>query len=214
MEYSLIMPKLPSLDYEKEYWSEGIGMIAGVDEAGMGSLAGPVTAAIVIFEAGFHFECELVRDSKLMAAKQRETAAEWIGRHALAWAVGEASAQEIDTLNVRRASHLAMRRAVDDLDIKPDMLLIDGQPAQPHATIPAVTIVNGDSLSFSIAAASVMAKVHRDGIMKQLDVGFPLYGFATHKGYGVKKHIDALRRYGACEHHRKTYAPVAAVLTK
>jgi len=199
--------ELPTFDHEELYWQEGVSLIAGIDEVGMGALAGPVVAGVVVFDEAVETDV-VIRDSKTMSEKQRVQAAEWIYENA-SWAVAEATVDEIEELNIRGAAQLAMRRAVDDLEKAPDMLLIDGTPAQIHKRIPAVNIVGGDSLSFSIAAASIVAKVHRDAIMVKLDKEFPAYGFAGHKGYGAKKHLDALREHGACEHHRASYAPVA-----
>ena len=209
--------ELPTFEYEQQYWQAGIDLIAGVDEVGMGALAGPVTAAAVIWNQKISNDKIqnsniAIRDSKTMSEKQRNEAAEWIYEHATAWAVGEASVEEVDKLNIRQASHLAMRRAIDALQKAPEMLLIDGRPAQVHPTIPAVNIIDGDALVFSIAAASIVAKVHRDAIMVEIDKKFPMYGLSGNKGYGAKIHMDALKEYGACEHHRTSYAPVAAVL--
>lgn len=207
----------PSLDHETLYWNQGILHVAGVDEAGMGALAGPVVAGAVIFSTDTpttNEEKVIIRDSKTLSLKQREKAAEYIKRNALAWAVAEASVEEITKHNIRGAAHLAMQRAVNQLTTSPQMLLIDGNPAQPHPTIPAVNLINGDALSFSIAAASILAKVHRDTIMVALDAEFPAYGFASHKGYGAKVHMDALETLGPCIHHRATYAPIAMLLAK
>lgn len=154
----------------------------------------------------------LLRDSKQLSAKQRERAAAWIKRQALAWAVGEATVAEISTLNILRASHLAMRRAVGALGVVPELLLIDGRQARPHEHVPAVSLIDGDQLCCTIAAASIVAKVHRDALMTALDVQYPGYGFAAHKGYGSAAHLAALRERGPSPIHRPTYAPVRAVL--
>jgi ribonuclease HII len=225
---------LPTFKHESQYWEQGIGLIAGIDEAGMGALAGPVVAGAVVFssnESTSLFKTQspnkaqntkgqtsprqliTIRDSKLMAAGQRERAAEWIKEKALVWAVGEASVEEIDRLNIRRASHLAMGRAVDALAVTPNLLLVDGTPAQPHRKIPAVNIIGGDRVCFSIAAAGILAKVHRDKIMTGLDKKYAGYGWVTNKGYGSLKHRLALKKLGVTEHHRRKYAPVAKCLT-
>ncbi|MAF81058.1 ribonuclease HII [bacterium] len=202
----------PSFDYEQQYWQQSIA-VAGVDEAGMGALAGPVVAAAALFTAPPDLtEAPPVRDSKKLSAKQREAAAAWIRQTATAWAVGEADVTEIDALNIRAASHVAMQRAVDGLTTKPDLILIDGNPAQPHPTVPATTVVGGDGLIFSIAAASILAKVNRDAIMVVLATEFPEYGFAGHKGYGSAAHLAALKEHGPVAAHRTSYAPVAAQL--
>ncbi len=154
-----------------------------------------------------------IKDSKTLSAKQREEAAKWIKDNAMAWAVGEASVEEITEMNILKASHLAMRRAVKSLKAQPNMLLVDGRPINLFENIPAVSLVNGDCLSLSIAAASIIAKVYRDKLMLKLDKQYPNYGFAAHKGYGTLGHRMALRRFGAAPCHRPTYAPVACLLT-
>ncbi len=186
----------------------------------MGALAGPVVAAAVVFNNSTQAEKSSeklsinvsIRDSKTLSTGQREKAACWIKEFALSWAVGSASVDEITALNIRGAAHLAMQRAVDKLKVKPDLLLIDGNPAQPHPNIIAVNIVKGDALSYSIAAASIIAKVHRDNLMTKLDSLFPIYGFAQHKGYGSRDHLAMLNKHGPSLHHRPTYAPVAACI--
>ncbi|MBI4021865.1 MAG: ribonuclease HII, partial [Candidatus Andersenbacteria bacterium] len=157
----------------------------------------------------------VIRDSKALSLKQRELAAAWITQHALAWAVGEASVAEITALNILRASHLAMRRAVDALAVTPELLLVDGREGRIHLKVPAVSLINGDQICFSIAAASIIAKVHRDALMRALDLRHPGYGLDAHKGYGSAAHLAALRELGASPCHRPTYAPVrAAALTE
>lgn len=206
----------PTLDYETIYWQQGITLLAGIDEAGMGALAGPVVAGAVIVASSMKqvvwAEEVVIRDSKTLSAKQREVAAAVIKNSVQAWAIGEATVAEITALNIRGAAHLAMRRAIDQLSVVPHLLLIDGTPAQPHPTIPAINIIKGDAVSVSIAAASILAKVHRDTLMRHLDAQFPAYGFAGHKGYGAATHLAALQKYGPSPHHRPTYAPVAAQL--
>lgn len=204
----------PTFDYEQQYWSQGIAHIAGIDEAGMGALAGPVVAAAVMFSQDSVLAfLELisnnpVRDSKLLSPKQREKAAEIIKACAFSWGIGSASVREIEERNIRAASHLAMQRAIASLHIQPDMLIIDGTPAHISDTVPCVNIIKGDQLAYSIAAASVLAKVARDAIMNDLDAQYPAYSFASHKGYGSAQHMDALKQYGITEHHRTTYAPI------
>lgn len=193
------------------YWQQGVSTVAGIDEVGMGAWAGPVVAAAVIFSEAYNIPG--LNDSKKLTPKKREALALRITKHAQAWSVGEATAAEIDQLTIRAASHLAMRRAVEKLPALPQLLLIDGLPAQPHPTIPAVTLVRGDSLSCSIAAASILAKVHRDRHMVALHERWPHYSFASHKGYGSPVHQAALAEYGVCSEHRRSYAPIAQVLT-
>jgi ribonuclease HII len=199
-----------TFSFEQSYWDEGILAVCGIDEVGMGALAGPVVAGAVIFAAGT--DISGLRDSKKLSARQREKLVNTICEQATAYAIGEASVAEIFRLNIRRASHLAMRRAVEGLATRPELLLIDGNPVQIHKAIPAVNIIKGDSLCNSIAAASIIAKVHRDRIMTALHEEFPLYDLAGNKGYGSASHMAALRAYGATIHHRAAYGPVAAVL--
>ena len=202
------------LRFEQEAWTGGLLRIAGVDEAGRGPLAGPVVAAAVLFERNF-LEAEADRslagldDSKKLPAARREFF------HALLAAcphaqigVASASVEEIDALNILRATHLAMARALAQLAPRPDLALVDGLPVQ-GLPVPHRAIVGGDAASLSIAAASVMAKVTRDRLMVQLAADYPDYGFERHKGYGTREHLDALRRHGPCPAHRKSFAPVA-----
>lgn len=201
----------PSFDHERVYWDSGITVVAGIDEVGMGALAGPVVAAAVIFAPASVLR-GTIRDSKQLSVGQRVQAVESIKQQALAWAVGEASVGEINQLNIRQASHLAMRRAVAALLVLPELLLIDGNPVQLHEVIPAVSIIKGDQRSYSIAAASILAKVYRDGLMSRLDTQYAGYGFSQHKGYGTSEHLLALQQQGPCREHRRSYAPVVACL--
>lgn len=202
--------KNPTFDFEKQYWREGILAVAGIDEVGMGALAGPVVAGAVIFTSSV--DIPLLRDSKLLSPKQRREAGKEIRAQALSFAIGEASVEEIDTINIRKASHLAMRRAIESLSLPPDVILLDGTPAQIHDSIPTTNIIKGDRLCCSIAAASIIAKLYRDELMEKLDLEFPLYGFRSHKGYGSPGHLDALKTYGPSPWHRRSYAPVAAAI--
>ncbi len=195
----------PSFAEERALIARGITMIAGVDEAGCGCWAGPVYAAAVILPLDSRIG--LVRDSKTLSPSQRERVAVRIREEATAWAVGTASAGEIDTLNIRRASALAMRRAIEALTVRPEFVLIDAFKI-PGLTIPSKNIIRGDAKVKSIAAASVIAKVARDIHLQELDRLHPGYGFAQHKGYGTKQHQRALAKLGPCEAHRKSYAPV------
>lgn len=181
-------------------------LICGVDEAGRGPLAGPVYAAAVILDprrpiAG-------LADSKLLSARRRDTAAAAIRDCALAWAIGTASVEEIDTLNILRASLLAMRRAVEGLAVQPDAAIVDGNQA-PTLAIRCTTLVGGDRLHPAISAASILAKTARDAELVALDACWPQYGFAQHKGYGTAQHLAALRMHGPCPLHRRSFAPVA-----
>lgn len=187
----------------------GAQRIAGVDEAGRGPLAGPVVAAAVILNDARPITG--LRDSKALSELQRETLAEQIRERALAFAVAEASVEEIDTLNVLQATLLAMRRAVQALSVAPDHALIDGNQL-PRLTVTCSAVVGGDAKVPAISAASILAKTHRDHLMHALHLQFPIYGFAQHKGYGTAEHLAALRTHGPCEWHRKSYAPVREAL--
>ncbi len=189
-------------EFEEALFAEGYSLIAGVDEAGRGPLAGDVYAAAVILPR--NFLPEGLNDSKKLSEKKREALYDVILENALAWAVGTASAEEIDTINILNATHLAMYRALSGLKIKPEFALIDGNPVK-GISIPHNCIVKGDGRSLSIAAASVIAKVSRDRYMQKLDEMYPGYGFAIHKGYGTKAHKEAIFKKGPCEVHRKSF---------
>ena len=179
--------------------------IAGVDEVGRGPLFGPVVAAAVILPAGCRFEG--LTDSKKVAARRREALETEIRATAVAWAVAAVDAETIDRINIRQASLLAMRQAVDQLALSPDYLLIDGRDTIDWNG-PQQAVIKGDATSFSIAAASVLAKVHRDRLMVALDREFPGYGLAQHKGYPCPAHKEALARLGPSPLHRRSYKPV------
>ncbi|MBQ2483801.1 MAG: ribonuclease HII [Muribaculaceae bacterium] len=176
---------------------------AGCDEAGRGCLAGPVTAAAVILPAAF--ASELINDSKQLTERQREALRPVIEREALAWAVAHVSPAEIDRINILRASILAMHRAIDQLEVRPEALLIDGNRFTPYPGIPHTTIVKGDGKMLSIAAASILAKTHRDEVMRQLAQEYPGYGWEGNKGYPTSEHRDAIRRLGTTPHHRRSF---------
>jgi ribonuclease HII len=185
------------------------GLIAGVDEAGRGPLAGPVVAAAVILDernpiAG-------LADSKALTARRREQLFDEIRAKALCCSIAQASVEEIDTINILQATLLAMRRAVEGLRLKPSLVLVDGNQL-PVLDVRAEAIVKGDSKVQAISAASILAKVTRDRWCAELDAQYPEYGFAGHKGYGTAAHLQALQTHGACPQHRKTFAPVARVL--
>lgn len=198
---------MPDLFYENALIARGIRWIAGIDEAGRGPLAGPVSAAAVILPASY--TCEGLDDSKKISKSRREELFLRITEDPrVHWSMAQASVEEIHSLNILRATHLAMRRAADGLKQKPDHCLIDGLPVRDF-TYPHDGVVKGDTLSLSIAAASILAKVSRDRHMAELDREFPQYGFAKHQGYGTKGHLEMLRIHGACRHHRQTFQPVA-----
>ena len=185
-------------------------LICGVDEAGRGPLAGPVCAAAVIFPPGRRAPSGIA-DSKLLSAGQRERLASVIKERALAWAVAWASVEEIDLLNILQASLLAMRRAVESLDVAPDEVLLDGSHC-PELAFPSRAVVDGDAKIRVIAAASILAKTARDAEMCRLHERFPQYGFDAHKGYPTPEHFERLLRHGPCEIHRRSFAPVRALL--
>ena len=182
--------------------SLNLRLICGVDEAGRGPLAGPVCAAAVILPA--HLEIPGLTDSKKLSDKKRRELFPIIQEQAVAYGIGLASEAEIDEINILQATFLAMRRALDQLSVKPEIALIDGN-RETDFGLPVKTVVKGDSLSANIAAASVLAKVTRDNIMVELAETYPEYGFEIHKGYGTKAHYEALRQYGPCPIHRKTF---------
>jgi len=201
------------LSFERQYWNEGVGRLAGVDEAGRGPLAGPVVAAAVVFDREFaERETDLslrgLTDSKQLSESRRNAFYDAITKCAAAdVAVGIAGAGEIDRLNILRATHLAMARAVAGLKAPPEFVIVDGLPVK-GLPCRSAAIVRGDSKSISIAAASVVAKVTRDSMMRELDRLYPRYGFASHKGYGSRTHIQALLEFGPCPEHRFTFRPV------
>lgn len=184
------------------------GLVAGVDEAGRGPLAGPVVAAAVILDE-LH-PIKGLADSKRLSARRRERLFDEIRAKALCCSIAQASAQEIDALNILGATLLAMQRAVQGLRLRPHKVLVDGNRL-PALAMPAAAIVKGDALVDAISAASILAKVQRDAICAQMHEQHPQYGFAAHKGYPTAAHLDALRVHGACPQHRRSFAPVRAV---
>ena len=177
---------------------------AGCDEAGRGCLAGPVTAAAVILPSKFSHS--VLNDSKKLSPSQRERLREEITGSALAWSVAFLDNNDIDKMNILRASILAMHKALDGLDKKPELILVDGNRFFPYNNIDYRTIVKGDSIYFSIAAASVLAKTYRDAYMKEIDAEYPMYGWAANKGYPTEDHRRALLEYGPSPYHRKSFA--------
>ena len=196
------MQELTMWEIEDENYAEGVEVICGVDEAGRGPLAGPVCAAAVILPP--HLRITGLNDSKKLSDKRRRELFPVICEQALAYGIAFATEQEIDEINILQATFLAMERALAQLKIRPDLVLIDGN-RQKDFGLPVKTVVKGDSLSANIAAASVLAKVTRDDFMVRQAEQFPEYGFEIHKGYGTKAHYAALEQYGACPSHRKTF---------
>lgn len=203
------IPPTPDLRFERGLWSAGLVNVVGIDEAGRGAWAGPVAAGAVMLPADPDIASRLseVRDSKQMTPSERTFWAEEVRAHALAWGVGFATSQEIDALGIVAATRLAMQRAVDGLSTAPQHLLIDALRL-PGIALPQTALIKGDARSLSIAAASVLAKTARDTLMKQLDLEYPQYGFARHKGYGTSLHQAALQDCGPCKIHRFSFAPV------
>lgn len=192
--------------HERRFWDDGLGLVAGVDEVGRGPLAGPVVAVAVILDR--NFEDPGVHDSKMLTHAERLTLFPSIATQSLSWGVGLVAPAEIDRINILQATFLAMRRALEQLAIFPDAVLVDGKAHIPQLVCPQRAIVRGDSESISIGAASILAKEIRDRIMEEYDEVFPGYGFARHKGYATPEHHDALDRLGPSPIHRRSFAPV------
>jgi len=193
---------MPSFEFEEKHYAEGYTAVCGCDEAGRGPLCGPVVAAAVILPLGT--EIDGLNDSKKLSEKKREQLFDIIREKALAYAIAEASPAEIDDINILNASMLAMRRAVEALPRPADFALIDGNCSRGF-TIPTETVVKGDAKSYSIAAASILAKVTRDRQCIELDKEYPEYGIAKHKGYPTKDHMEAVRKYGVAPIYRKSF---------
>lgn len=193
-------------DFEEQARSEGFLFVAGVDEVGRGCLAGPVVAAACILDLSKAVPAKL-NDSKKLTAKQRDEIGEELRANALAFGIGTVEAEEIDRINILEATKKAMLLAIEALKPNADFLLIDALQLK-HVSLPQKAIIKGDSISYSIAAASVIAKTYRDGLMTELDLQFPQYGFADHKGYGAASHRAAIKEHGPCPLHRKTFRGV------
>lgn len=190
---------------EREWWGAGVRLVAGVDEVGVGPLAGPVIAAAVVLPQNVRERG--VDDSKRLTASQREDLAGRIGTVALAVGIGIAEVEEVDRLNVYHAALVAMRRAVESLPLVPERLLVDARTI-PGIDMPQTPMVKGDQRSYSIAAASIVAKVRRDSLMRELDAVYPGYGFGRNMGYGTAEHLAAIERLGPCPVHRRSFSPV------
>ncbi|MCI0439434.1 MAG: ribonuclease HII [Chloroflexi bacterium] len=198
----------PTYHEEASLLAQGYSMVAGLDEVGRGPLAGPVVAGVVIFPPNPKGRwVGQVRDSKQLSAAQREKLVPYIQDAALAFEIGQSSPQEVDALGIVQATRLAMSRALDSLALWPQFLLLDAL-SLPRVPIPQKSIVHGDALCLSIAAASIVAKVARDRMMVEEDAVYSGYGFADHKGYGTPQHMDSLRRLGPCPIHRASFSPV------
>lgn len=204
-------PRLqPTTSEEEAVWAAG-RLVAGVDEVGRGPLAGPVFAAAVVLDPSHEYDWLAdVRDSKVIPAPERERLSALIRRDVLAFGIGSAGVAEIDAWGITLANRAAMERALAALGMRPHFVLIDG-PSGLKSPYPQKAIVDGDATCASIAAASIVAKVARDRVMCDLDCRYPLYGFAVHKGYATRDHLDRLARYGACEQHRRSWPRVRLV---
>jgi ribonuclease HII len=201
-----LLPPAPTFSFESEQWAQGLTLVAGVDEAGRGALAGPVAAGAVIFPPDPYLAQALVgvRDSKQMAPAEREHWASRLPALALACGIGFSSNDEIDRLGILPATRLAMQRALDSLAFCPQHLLLD-YLRLPESRLPQTPIVKGDARSLSIAAASILAKTARDALLRQLDLEYPAFGFAAHKGYGTPAHLAAIHQFGLCPYHRRSF---------
>ena len=199
------------LNFEKELYKEGYTLIAGVDEAGRGPLVGPVVAGAVILPV--NYSCPGLNDSKQISEKKREKLYDIIMEDAIAVGVGVVDAKTIDEINILEASRLAMKLAIEDLKVKPEYVLSDAMKLT-NIDIPYKDIIHGDALSLSIAAGSIIAKVTRDRMLLELDKKYPQYGFAKHKGYPTKAHLEAIQKYGLFEEYRFSYKPVSNLMKK
>ena len=204
------MLTLPTLEFEAELWQQGMLQVAGVDEVGLGCLAGPIVAAAVVIPRDVQ-TILLVRDSKTLSAKQREQAFEELSRQNLPTGIGMASVSEIEQVNVLQASYLAMRRAISRVG-PIDHALIDGRPIKVEFGVPMTTLIKGDARSYAIACASIVAKVRRDRLMVNLAKRYPGYGWEHNMGYGTPQHLRGIQSIGITPWHRTTYAPVRLAL--
>ncbi|MFH1744786.1 MAG: ribonuclease HII [bacterium] len=205
---------MPNLIEEKEIFSQGYKIVGSLDEAGRGPLAGPVVAACVVVVQDFCIsdDLKMVRDSKKLSAKKREELYDLIFASFPEVGIGICDHETIDRINILQASFLAMKKAISSLKAKPDHLLVDGKFSIPNVSTAQTAIIRGDEIVFSISAASIIAKVVRDRIMRECHEKYPQYEFDKHKGYGTKIHLDNLKKYGPCEIHRKSFAPIKNLL--
>jgi len=208
---------IPDFTSEEKLIRKGYRNIAGIDEAGRGPLAGPVVAAAVVFSESAKIGEMIkmgVRDSKLLTSRKRDYLYEKIIEKCSDWAVSVVSQDTIDEINILQASLLAMRQAVESLRVRPDFLIIDGKFTISDFPISQLAIPKADQRIFSVSAASVIAKVTRDRLLVEFDEKYPVYGFAKHKGYGTKSHIEAIHKHGPCEIHRKSFSPIDEIIKK
>jgi len=206
------LPDQPNLEFETALWEEGCLIIGGLDEAGRGAWAGPVSAAVVVLPVDQHIQKKLsgVNDSKQLTADQRSRMADVIREYAREWKVGISTSVEIDEIGILQATRLAMIRAIEQLTDPPHHLLIDYLKL-PACTVKQTPLIKGDARSLSIASASILAKTYRDAVMISLDAEYPGYGFKQHKGYGTAMHRAVLMKKGACAVHRKSFRPISSI---
>ena len=202
--------EIDNYKYEKELRKKGITLIAGVDEVGRGPLVGPVVAACCILPEKFNLEG--LTDSKKLSEKKRDYFFEEIKKQAISYGIGIVDEKTIDEVNIYEATKIAMKEAIKNMSVKPEHILIDAMPLE--LDIPTTSIIKGDLKSITISAASVLAKVTRDRMLYELDKKYPMYDFKNNKGYGTKKHLQAIEEYGVIEQHRRSYAPVSNYLEK
>lgn len=194
---------MPDFELEKNAMDRGFKYVCGVDEAGRGPLAGPVCAAAVILPYGC--EIEGLNDSKKLSEKKRDMLLDIIIEKAISYSICYGTLEEIEKYNILNATFFAMNRSIESLDVKPDYCLIDGNRTPKEIKFPCETVVKGDSKSYSVAAASILAKVSRDRLMLEYDKKYPQYGFKKHKGYGTKEHYEAIKKFGVCDIHRLSF---------
>jgi len=204
------------LTWEKQLFAAGYRLVGGIDEAGRGPLAGPVVAACVVCPPGFVIKKELalVNDSKKLSEKKREMLFDLIFEFLLAIGIGICDHTTIDRINILEAAFLAMKKAIGALKPKPDCLLLDGRLPIPNISLPQKAVVRGDAQVFTIAAASIVAKVTRDRLMAAMDERYPAYGFKRHKGYGTKFHCEQIKKLGPCPIHRRSFSPIKEMISR
>lgn len=204
------LDEIDNYKYERELREKGVTLIAGVDEVGRGPLVGPVVAACCILPEKFNLDG--LTDSKKLSEKKRDFFFEEIKRQAISYGIGVVSAKKIDEVNIYEATKIAMKDAINNMPIKPEHILIDAMPLE--LDIPTTSIIKGDLKSITISAASVLAKVTRDRMLYELDKEYPMYDFKNNKGYGTKKHLEAIETFGVIDEHRRSYSPVSDYIKK
>lgn len=204
------LDEIDNYKYERELCEKGVTLIAGVDEVGRGPLVGPVVAACCILPETFNLDG--LTDSKKLSEKKRDFFFEEIKKQAISYGIGIVSAKKIDEVNIYEATKIAMKEAINNMPVKPEHILIDAMPLE--LDIPTTSIIKGDLKSITISAASVLAKVTRDRMLYELDKEYPMYDFKNNKGYGTKKHLEAIESFGVIDEHRRSYSPVSDYIEK